>query len=171
MTLSDVSSLGEIIGALAVVISLFYVAYQLRQSTKAVESATAQSVHENYAAWYHLLASDADISRIATNGLRDYMSLSEVEKGRFVAIFMAFLSYSQNAFFKWREGALPAKLWVGWELLMVNLVSSRGGQVFWEERKYLFGKEFCSHVENDIMKREPHPNAKPMGAFSLTEEK
>src|SRR6266545_2177329 len=36
------------------------------------------------------------------------------------------------------------------------------------ERGYLFGEEFRRHVENDLMKREPHPDAKPMGAFSIS---
>ena len=29
------------------------------------------------------------------------------------------------------------------------------------------GEDFRRHVENDLMKRTPHPDAKPMGAFSL----
>jgi hypothetical protein len=28
-------------------------------------------------------------------------------------------------------------------------------------------KPFRHHVENDLMKREPHPDAKPMGAFPI----
>ena len=82
-------------------------------------------------------------------------------------MFMAFLSYSQNAFLKWREKMLEPPLWMGWELLIMNLVSSPGGKEFWKERGYLFGEEFRRHVENDLMKRTPHPDAKPMGAFSI----
>jgi len=29
----------------------------------------------------------------------------------------------------------------------------------------MFGEEFRRYVENDPMKREPHPDAKPLGAF------
>jgi len=62
-------------------------------------------------------------------------------------------------------GFMP--LWMGWELLIMNLVSSPGGKEFWKERGYLFGEEFRRHVEGDLMKRQPHPDAKPMGAFSI----
>ena len=41
MNLNDLANLGQIIGAVAVVISLFYVASQIRQNTNAVRSATA----------------------------------------------------------------------------------------------------------------------------------
>jgi hypothetical protein len=75
-----------------------------------------------------------------------------------------------DPFIKWRERSLSPELWSSWEFVMMNLVNAPGGQVFWKERSYLFGAEFRDHVENDIMKRKPHPNAKPLGAFSIGSE-
>lgn len=167
MTIQDFGSIGEIVAAIATVASLVYVAIQIRHNTVAVKSAAAQSVHEAFASWYHLLAADASLSQLVTDGLRDYSSLSETDRARFVATFMAFLSYCQDAYIKWREGALSPELWRGWEFVMMNLVNAPGGKVFWEERGYCFGEEFQHHVETDIMKRQPHPRAKPMGAFSI----
>ena len=167
MTIQDLGSIGELVGAIATVATLIYLAIQIRANTHAVRSGAAQSVHEAFATWYRMLASDGDLSQLTTNGLRDYASLSERDKARFVATFMAFLSCSQDAFIKWREGSLSPDLWSGWELVMMNLVIPRGGQAFWQERSYLFGKEFRDYVENDIMKRKPHPRAQPMGAFPI----
>ena len=84
-----------------------------------------------------------------------------------LAAFMAFLSYSQNAFLKWREGLLASPLWMGWQHVIMNLVGAPGGKAFWKDRAYMFGDEFRRYIETDLMKREPHPDAKPMGAFSL----
>jgi hypothetical protein len=167
MNLNDLANLGQIVGAIAVVISLFYVAHQIRQNTNAVRSATAQEVHEHFANWYNLLAADAELSQIAATGLRDYTSLSEQERVRFIAAFMSFLSYSQNAFLKWRQGLLAPALWMGWEHVIMNLVGAPGGAALWKDRGYMFGEEFRSYVENDLMKRTPHPDAKPLGAFQI----
>jgi hypothetical protein len=167
MTLSQLADVGQIIGAISIVVSLFYVAYQIRQNTNAVQSATSQAVHDNYASWYQALAGDPELSSVAVKGLKDYGSLSELEKARFIALFMAFLSYSQNAFLKWREGLLPQALWLGWELVIMNLVSAPGGQAFWQERGYLFGAAFRKYVESDVMTRQPHPSAMPLGAFNI----
>ncbi len=103
------------------------------QNTNAVRSATAQTVHEHFANWYHLIAADAELARIAANGLRDYASLSEQEKVRFIAAFMAFLSYGQNAFLKWRQGLLEPALWTGWEQVLMNLIGAPGGKGLWKE--------------------------------------
>ena len=167
MNLNDLANIGQVIGAIAVVISLIYVALQIRQNTNAVRSATAQTVHEHFANWYHVLASDPVLSQIAAKGLRDYTSLSEQEKVRFIAAFMSFLSYSQNAFLKWRQKLLAPELWLGWEFVIMNLVCAPGGKAFWKDRGYMFGEEFRHYVEDDLMKRTPHPNAKPMGAFPI----
>src|SRR5438552_6322972 len=86
MNLNDLANLGQIIGALAVVISLIYVALSIRQNTNAIRAATAQSVHEHYASWYNSFAGDETLSGIAIKGLKDYGSLSEIEKARFVAL-------------------------------------------------------------------------------------
>jgi hypothetical protein len=110
MNVNDLANIGQVIGAIAVVISLIYVALQIRQNTNAVRSATAQAVHEHFSIWYNLVAADVELAQIAANGLRDYSSLSEQERVRFVATFMSFISYSQNAFLKWREGLLKPAL-------------------------------------------------------------
>ena len=167
MSLNDLANIGQVIGAVAVVISLIYVAMQIRQNTAAVRAATAQSVHEHFANWYQQFATDASLAEVAVKGLKDYASLSETEKARFVSIFMAFLSYGQNAFLKWRQGLLSPSLWIGWEQVLMNLLGAPGGKGLWKERAYLFGEEFRRHVEGDLMKRTPHPDAKPLGAFSI----
>lgn len=167
MTIQDLGSIGEFVAAVATVATLVYLAIQIRANTSAVQSAAAQTVHEAFATWYRMLATDADLAQLVTNGLRDYSSLTETDKARFVSTFMAFLSYSQDAFIKWREGSLSQELWTGWELVMMNLVNSPGGKDFWRERGYCFGEDFQNHVENDIMKRKPNPRARPMGAFSI----
>ena len=167
MNLNDLANIGQVIGAVAVVVSLFYVAHQIRQNTNAVRSATAQAVHEHFANWYQLVAADSELSKIVATGLRDYGSLSEEKRVRFIATFMSFLSYSQNAFLKWREKLLAPPLWMGWELVIMNLVCAPGGKAFWKDRGYMFGGEFRRHVEDDLMKRTPHSDAKPMGAFPI----
>ncbi len=52
----------------------------------------------------------------------------------------------------------------------MNLVKAPGGEVFWQERSYLFGAAFRDHIENVVMKRDPHPDAKPLGAFPIGSE-
>ena len=87
MTLQDWSNLAQVIGGLTVVISLFYVGFQIKRNTSAVRSATAQAIHNNYGDWYMNLMGDAELNRIALKGLKDYSSLNEIEKAQFIRDF------------------------------------------------------------------------------------
>jgi hypothetical protein len=169
MSIAELGSIGELVGAIATVATLAYLAIQIRGSTRAVRSASAQAVHESFATWYRMLATDGELTDLTTKGLRDYSSLSESERGRFVSVAMAIVLCAQDAFIKWREGSLSPELWSGWEFVVMNLLLTPGGKGFWKERGYLFGAQFREHIENDIMKREPHPDASPLGAFRLSD--
>lgn len=157
--LTQIASFSEVIGALGVILSLVYVGRQLRQ-------AGAQTVHDNFSGWYTSIQSDPDLLALSVNGMKDYASLSEVEKGRFIAMFMAFTSHSQNAFYKWRDGSLSPDLWRCWEYVSMNFLATPGGKEFWNERGYMFSDRYRGHVEKVIMAK-PHPLAKPWGAFDI----
>ena len=53
-----------------------------------------------------ICAGDAELNRIVIKGLKDYALLGETEKPQFIETFMAFVSFSQNAFYQWQEKAL-----------------------------------------------------------------
>jgi len=42
-----------------------------------------------------------------------------------------------------------------------------GWQGFVERAQLFFGEEFRRYIENDLMLRPPHPDAKPLGAFTI----
>ena len=172
MTLVEMAQLlgnfGEFVGAIAVVATLIYLTTQIRQNTSALQSAAAQAVHDNFAAWYSSAQGDPSLLSISTKGLRDYSGLSVTERAQFIAQFMAFCSHHQDAFYKWQEGSLSPELWRGWEYVSMQLFLSPGGKDFWDERYFMFADAFQTYVVDDIMKREAHPAAKPWGAFDLS---
>lgn len=167
MNWEAIGAIGELIGALAVLITLVYLAAQVKQNTLALKSAAAQTVHENFAHWYSSVQNDPQLLDISTKGMRDYSSLTETERSQFIALFMTLSSYTQNAFVKWREGSLSPELWRGWEYISMNFYSTPGGKDFWNERGYLFADIFQSYMKDDLMKRSPHPNAKPWGSTDV----
>ena len=47
MSIQDIGSIGELVGALAVIISLIYLATQIRQNTRAVRIQITQAIMES----------------------------------------------------------------------------------------------------------------------------
>lgn len=165
--LKTLTGLADIISAIAIVVSLFYVSNQINQNTEAIKSSATQSVHENFASWYNSVQDNPDLLEISIKGMRNYSSLTQSEKAQFIAMFMTFSSYSQNAFYKWQEGSLSPELWRSWEYILLQFTLSPGGREFWNERSYLFADSFSNYVVNDLMLRKPHPKAKSWGTLKL----
>ena len=115
MTLQDWSNFAQVIGAIAVVISLFYVGFQIKRNTSAVRSATAQAIHNNYADWYMNLMGDAELNRIALKGVRDYASLDDIEKAQFIETFMGiYLFFAERLLPVAQKGVISLALgWLG----------------------------------------------------------
>jgi len=166
MSLEQIFFLSQSVAAIGVMASLVFVGFEIRNNARAVRSATAQSVHENYATWYLELADNAAARAASVKGFADLGSLTADEKTQFVCTYMAFLSHSQNAFHQWREGHLASGLWACWEALMMNLVNTPGGAAFWAERSYVFDEAFRDEV-TVIMKREPNPVARALGVVPV----
>jgi hypothetical protein len=108
------------------------------------------------------LMGNAELNRIALKGLGDYSSLDEIEKAQFIQTFMAFISFSQNAFYQWRAKALSPWLWDGWELLVMNLLSAPGGKGFLDGTRLCFREGIpglCgeSHHDEEATSRSQAP--------------
>ena len=165
--LEQIFFISQSAAAVGVIASLIFVGLQVRGSTKAVRSATAQAVHENFAGWYMAIAEHPAELEIVLKGFGDLEALSVVDRAVFNCIFLAFTSHSQNAFHQWRQGHLANELWACWEFLLSNMVHTNGGLALWRERSYVFAEDFRVEVAA-IAQREPHVNARAFGVLPLT---
>ena len=114
MTLEQIFFISQSVAAVGVIASLIFVGLQVRGSTKAVRSATAQAVHENFASWYMAIAEHPAELGVVLKGFGDLEGLSTAERAIFNCIFLAFTSHAQNAFHQWRQGHLANELWTCW---------------------------------------------------------
>ena len=84
MTLQDLGDIGERVGAIGVVVSLVYLAIQIRQNTRSVRSASFQEAIRDVIAITDALGTDEELSRIYWKGLADFESLEQDERRRYV---------------------------------------------------------------------------------------
>lgn len=111
MNWEAIGAIGEIGGALGVIITLAYLSVQLRQNTKASRLAAIQAASENSSRFSEMLASDAELSELVWRGLRAPDSLDASEKRRFIAALNVFVRRESVAFHLHKEGIMPEELW------------------------------------------------------------
>ena len=75
-----IGAIGEIVGAIAVVLTLGYLAVQMKQNAAATRAQTAQNLADSINGINLILAGNLEQSRISRKGFDDWESLNEDEK-------------------------------------------------------------------------------------------
>ncbi len=145
-SLSDWALLAEIASALAVVLSLAYVGYELRQNTNAVLSNTQQSLLELAQGLDAWLQSDS-FADIAVRGDEDYSDLTPPERRQYDTYTRSVLNVWEHAYYNNRAGLMEDDLWEAWnESFQSN--SAATWRTIWARDKKGYGREFREYVDS-----------------------
>lgn len=79
MNWEAISAIGEILAALAVVVTLIYLAKQIRQNSQAVQVAALRDTTEQWHRWSEVLATSPELADIVSRGNRSYHGLADNE--------------------------------------------------------------------------------------------
>ena len=102
---------GEFVGAIAVVATLAYLAMQIRQNTRAMQSSAELEAARHWSEQNIRAALDPDITRIADVGNRDASALNDDERRRYIW-FLAHHWYMVDGLFKLHQkGQLSDDAW------------------------------------------------------------
>jgi hypothetical protein len=158
MNLKNAASWAEIISALAIVLSLVYVAIQVTDNTIATRTATASQASTVITDWYEHLSSDAELVDIWYSGIREPENLTEKEFLRFTFLVHIYMLQIQNNFYLVQEGTLEDKVLSSIALNMTVVKGSPGFDKYWKLRKKLFYKEFNMYIEELMFRSDYEAN-------------
>ena len=125
-SLSKLHQVGELIAAVAVVISLIFVGVQIRENTIASKAATYQ---ETVAYDMELLlnvGSTPDVARVFFTYINDPDSLDEDEFLQGRTLFTASIRHFENLYLQHETGMLSDEAWATREALITNVILSPG---------------------------------------------
>ncbi len=166
MSWDTIVGIAEVIGTIAVVVSLGYVAIQIRQNTEATRDLAAQNLTAADAEVNFLLAGNAELSRIVQDGVFNHSDLTEYEQFRFNTLFFAAYSQFDFAYRRYQAGKLDATSWQKMEYEIPLYLHLPGARTWWEQDKTRFTKEFVSFVDRSIAQFEPPEVIPTMGKKS-----
>jgi hypothetical protein len=154
MSLEDLGNIGEFVAAVGVIISLIYLAVQIRQNTASVRTSTHQQIVSVFSSLNAIVGSNRETGWLYMRGLQDPDELTEEEAAQFTWLFLSAIRIYENIFYQRRAGALDDPVWLSWVQSMKVILGSPGGRAWWEPRRFLFHDEFCRFVEADIQSED-----------------
>lgn len=148
MTFDELGNLAEFISSIAVLISLVYLAVQIKKSTEAARTSTYHSIVSDFGAMNQTMANVPDLSYLYVTALQDFDALEASEKARISQLFYLTFRYFENMFYQHEKGYLEDDVWVGWERLMVTYFRQPGFQAWWALRREVFSTSFVTCLES-----------------------
>lgn len=148
-----VGAIGEIAGALGVIITLGYLSVQLRQNTKASKLTAIQNSMENSARLSELLSTDLAVSDLFWRGLAQPETLDLQERRRFVTIVNVFMRRESVAFYLHKEGTMPDELWESRVASFTGPLNQPGFRMYMDATASTLPADFRDFVLS-IMERE-----------------
>lgn len=154
MTLIDLGSLGEFISGIAVVVSLAYLAIQIRHNTRAVRSSMHQDMIESSSRIAESISDNADLGRILLKADDDYDSLTSVERIRFEAYAERIWANFESVFYSYRNSIIEEDLWESWKASYLGDISRTSIRRLWQTQHPPHLQDFMEFI--DAFYRE-HP--------------
>ena len=142
MTLEQLGGLGEFIGAMAVVVSLIYVAFEIRSNSRSTRLATLQTAMESSQRIIELPARDRDLTRVIRLGSEDPDSLTEDEYGQFRYWLILSLRSTENLFVQYKSGALDHETWIARAGVVKWMMDTPGGRRVWASTSNRYRVDF-----------------------------
>jgi hypothetical protein len=154
MSLEQLGLIADIVSAIAIVITLVYLALQIKDSARSSRSAAVTDATTAMQAFYQELGSNPATSKLFLEAVTNPDALSQQDQFQFLMLMHSCFLGFQRSFFLAREGTLDVALRdsIGTAMHAVNRMP--GMHLYWRQRKAYFQPEFVEWVEG-LLAREP----------------
>ena len=146
MDIVELGAIGELVGGVAVVATLVYLAMQVRQTREMMRVESARSTSKEYGAFlYHL--TDAEQMTLFRQGFDHFESMEPNDQARLHAHLAAMFFSAQSSY---TEEEVD---------FFVTLIRSPGFGAWWEITKRIYREDFVRHVDERAEAQKDAPLA------------
>ena len=155
MNWDALGAIAELVGALAVVASLLYIAVQVRAGTRA---SRVQSKLESVRLLNDFIDSmikNPELNALWNRGRKDLESLPQEEYLRFSNMCLKGFWFFSAGYFQYREGSLDDEDWYELRAVIRFWLRGRGVRAWWATvGRVMYGKQLVEFIDAEITKLE-----------------
>jgi hypothetical protein len=142
VTLDALGNIGDLIGGVAVLVTLVYLALQIRQNTNSVRGAAELESERMRMEWHAMAATNPDLAEIWERVFREPDSVSWQELGRFRWYIASYFFILEGSWFQHRRGLMDQSGWIPLQDAMLGLLTNQRVLDWWEAESSPFSQDF-----------------------------
>jgi hypothetical protein len=150
MNLQVMAQVADLVGAIAIFVSLVYLAIQMRQNTRSLRAENYAHALDRVAEMQARLSTNPELVRIFNAGLADPLALRRSERVQFTWSLYEMFGSFEFMYLQSREGALPDDVWKRWADTMSWWLQWPGVQQWWRSQPTPFSASFAAFAESRI---------------------
>jgi hypothetical protein len=151
MNWNVITGSAEVLGALAVLITLIYLARHIKQNTEEMRSSNYHGVTDSFNEINLAVATNADLARVFRLGNEAYEKLSEEEHYQYGFFMHATFRILDVIKFQSLHGTGDTTLWEYEKNTLDTLLAPPGARKWWRDRPYNFNEDFVTYVETNVL--------------------
>lgn len=146
MNWEAVGTVAEIVSAVAVVISLLYVAVQIRHNTRQMRVATHDGTNRDFRQLTRTILTSG-LTEVMVRGCEDPDSLDDDQKLEFAYLMFDLFKAFENVHYHYLHGTLGDDAWQGWVRFIEQYAIAPGARRYWSVRRDIFASDFRDFID------------------------
>jgi len=148
VTLEAVNALAQLIAAIGVIASLFYLAAQIRQNTRSMRAVVVDSLAHSLVDLLGPHTQNPESLRAFSAVTENWNAASDDDRARALPFIFATFKLFENAWFQQRQGTLDQQQWAGWDAYIRIYYHQPGVKTWWSMRRAAFAPGFRNYLES-----------------------
>jgi hypothetical protein len=143
-----IAAIGGLLGAVGVMLTVVFLAIQVRRNTAVAQSQAYQTACDALAEFAALIGQDAAISRFWRIGLSNPDVLEDNQSYQFALLGTSLLRRYENIFYHYQAGLIGDDSWAVHRNNVLWFSHRPGVQRWWKERRQTFSSAFRQYLES-----------------------
>ena len=154
--LSQLANIGELVGGIAVLITLIYLAVQIRQNTNVLKATSLRNAKNGFNRINLIIAQSAELTEIIDKHMYSYETLNPQEISRANWIWLSYTNIWETLFHEVKESIGHEEIWKSEERNIIFVFKLGGYRHWWRENQLGGTSEFRVYMDNLFNEAEIH---------------
>ena len=150
--MKDTRRLASTLSAAAVVLSLVFVGYEIRQNTAMMRGTTMQSISDTYVDYVLAIGADPELAELFRRFHTGEVTVdfTPTENTRIIVFFNAFVQMLENSYLQHREGLVSNAVFEGYGWRWGMIQTERFEEYWKNSSQLVVGSEFAAFFEHQV---------------------
>jgi len=150
LSISELGSLGEFVGSVAVLATLVILVFQVRGARAEISSQTRREIKRQNNETWHQLIQNPNLLDIHVRAQRDYNGLTETEKLTWTTWMYTWITQTEDLWISRKQGVIDPETLARYVLGVSLVLRSPGGRVVWPTIQGFYDRQFVDELDRVI---------------------